>query len=49
MSFLKEFFEFIKVKKKYWLLPILLFLIVFGGLVVLSEGTVIAPLIYTIF
>jgi hypothetical protein len=49
MSFLKEFFEFIKVRKKYWLLPILLFLIVFGGLVVLSEGTVIAPLIYTIF
>ena len=49
MSFLKEFFEFIKVRKKYWLLPILLFLVFFGGLIVLSQGSAVAPLIYTIF
>jgi hypothetical protein len=49
MSFLKEFWEFINVRKKYWLLPILLFLVMFGGLIILSEGSVIAPLIYTIF
>ena len=49
MSFLIEFFEFIKKKKKYWLLPILLFLVFFGGLIVLSQGSAVAPLIYTIF
>tara|TARA_B100000780_G_C20958281_1_gene382373 strand:- start:73 stop:222 length:150 start_codon:yes stop_codon:yes gene_type:complete len=49
MSFLIEFFEFIKVRKKYWLLPILLFLVFFGGLIVLSQGSAVAPLIYTIF
>ena len=49
MSFLKEFFEFIKVRKKYWLLPIILFLFLLGGLLVVTEGTSVAPLIYTIF
>ncbi|MDA7572820.1 DUF5989 family protein [Candidatus Pelagibacter sp.] len=49
MSFLIEFWEFLKVRKKYWLLPILLFLVVFGGLIVLSQGSAIAPFIYTIF
>tara|TARA_B100000780_G_C20822811_1_gene326940 strand:- start:206 stop:355 length:150 start_codon:yes stop_codon:yes gene_type:complete len=49
MSFLKEFWEFLKFRKKYWLLPILLVLIVFGGLIVLSQGSAIAPFIYTIF
>ena len=49
MDFLKEFWEFIKVRKKYWLLPILLVLVLFGGLIVLSQGTAVAPFIYTIF
>ena len=49
MSFIKEFFEFLKVRKKYWLLPIILILFIFGGLVVLTQGTAVAPFIYTIF
>ena len=49
MSFLREFWEFLKVRKKYWLLPILLVLVLFGGLIVLSQGSAVAPLIYTIF
>jgi hypothetical protein len=49
MSFLKEFFEFLKERKKYWLLPIIIVLALFGSLIVLSQGTVIAPFIYTIF
>ena len=49
MDFLKEFWEFLKVRKKYCLLPILLVLVLFGGLIVLSQGSAIAPFIYTIF
>jgi hypothetical protein len=49
MSFLIEFWEFLKIRKKYWLLPILLVLVLFGGLIVLSQGSAIAPFIYTIF
>ena len=49
MDFLKEFWEFLKVRKKYWLLPILLVLILFGGLIVLNQGTAVSPFIYTIF
>ncbi len=49
MSFLKEFLEFLRVRKKYWLLPILLVLVLFGGLIILSQGSAIAPFIYTIF
>tara|TARA_B100001287_G_C22499906_1_gene443128 strand:+ start:115 stop:264 length:150 start_codon:yes stop_codon:yes gene_type:complete len=49
MEFLKEFVEFLRVRKKYWLLPIILFLLAFGGLVVLTQGSAVAPFIYTIF
>ena len=49
MSFLKEFWEFIKHRKKCWLLPILIVLVLFGGLIILSQGSAIAPFIYTIF
>ena len=49
MEFLKEFWEFLKVRKKYWLLPIIIVLVLFGGLIILSQGSVIAPFIYTIF
>jgi|TARA_B100000768_G_scaffold176677_1_gene189766 hypothetical protein len=49
MDFLKEFWLYLKIRKKYWLIPILLFLVLFGGLLIVSEGSVIAPFIYTIF
>ena len=49
MEFLKEFLEFLKVRKKYWLLPILLVLVLFGALIILSQGSAVAPFIYTIF
>ena len=49
MDFIKEFFNFLLVRKKYWLLPILAVLLLFGGLVILSQGSTIAPLIYAIF
>jgi competence protein ComGC len=49
IEFLKEFWDFIKNRKKYWLLPILIVLVLFGVLIVLSQGTAVAPFIYTIF
>jgi hypothetical protein len=49
ISFLKEFWQFLKVRKKYWLLPIIIVLVLFGALIVLTQGTAIAPFIYTIF
>ena len=49
MEFIKEVIEFIIVRKKYWLIPILLVLFLFGGLIVLTQGTAVAPFIYTIF
>ena len=49
ISFLKEFWEFLKYRKKYWLLPIIIVLVLFGSLIVLTQGTAIAPFIYTIF
>ena len=49
MSFLKEFWDFLKFRKKYWLLPIIIVLLLFGGLIILSQGSAVAPFIYTIF
>lgn len=49
MSFIREFWQFIRVRKKFWLLPIIIILFIFGGLIVLTQGTAIAPFIYTIF
>ncbi len=49
MEFLKEFWDFLRVRKKYWLLPILLVLLIFGGLIILAQGSAVAPFIYTIF
>ena len=49
MEFLKEFWEFLHARKKYWLLPIIIVLVLFGGLIILSQGSVVAPFIYTIF
>jgi hypothetical protein len=49
MSFLKEFWNFLRVRRKFWLLPILVFLFIFGGLIILSQGSAIAPFIYVLF
>ena len=49
MSFLREFLRFIAARKKYWLAPVFLIMLLLGGLLVLSKGSVLAPLIYTIF
>ena len=49
MAFLKEFWTFLRVRKKFWLLPIIVMMVVFGGLVVLSQGSAVAPFVYTIF
>lgn len=49
MSFFKEFLEFLGARKKYWLFPILFVLLIFGGLIVLSQGSAVAPFIYTLF
>jgi|TARA_B100001029_G_C14701509_1_gene255145 hypothetical protein len=49
LSFLKEFWDFLKERKKYWLLPIMIVLAFFGILIVLSQGSAVAPFIYTIF
>ena len=49
MDFIKEFWEFLKVRKKYWLLPIIIVLMFFGLLIVFTEGSAVAPFIYQIF
>jgi hypothetical protein len=49
MDFLVELWRFMRVRKKFWLLPILIMMVVFGGLVVLTEGSAFAPFIYTLF
>ena len=49
MNFLREFWEFLTLRKKYWLYPILLVLVMFGALIILSQGSAVAPFIYTIF
>jgi len=49
ISFFREFWEFLRERKKYWLLPIIIVLAIFGALIVLSQGSAVAPFIYTIF
>ena len=49
MAFVLELWAFMRVRKKFWMLPIMVMMAVFGGLVVLSKGSVIAPFIYTLF
>jgi hypothetical protein len=49
MSFLSEVWRFLRVRKKFWLLPIILVMLVLGGLLVLAQGSAIAPFIYTLF
>jgi hypothetical protein len=49
MSIVVELWQFMRVRKKFWLLPSLLMMALFGGLIVLTQGTAVAPFIYTIF
>ena len=49
MSFIKEFWGFMRLRKKFWLFPIMFVMVLFGGLIVLSQGSAIAPFIYTLF
>jgi hypothetical protein len=49
MDFLIELWAFMRTRKKFWLLPVFVMMVVFGGLVVLSQGSAVAPFIYTIF
>ncbi len=49
IDFLREFWEFLSERKKYWLLPIIIVLALFGILIVLSQGSAVAPFIYAIF
>ena len=49
MSFALELWAFMRVRKKFWMLPMMVMMAIFGGLVILSKGSVIAPFIYTLF
>ena len=49
ISILAEFWDFMKVRKKWWLMPIILALVLIGALIVLTEGSAVAPFIYTLF
>ena len=49
MKFLKELFMFLRVRKKLWLAPIIIVVLVLGSLLVLAQGSVVAPFIYTLF
>ena len=49
MSFVAEFWRFLRVRKKYWLAPILIVIAMVGGLLVLAQGSAVAPFIYTLF
>jgi hypothetical protein len=48
-SFVKELWAFLRVRKKYWLLPILIMMVLLGALIVMTQGSAIAPFIYTLF
>lgn len=49
MSFLKELWSFLKARKKFWLLPIIVVMLLLGALIVLAQGSAVAPFIYTLF
>jgi hypothetical protein len=49
MIFLREFWGFMRERKKFWLLPIFIMMFLFGGPVVLTQGSAVAPFIYTVF
>jgi hypothetical protein len=49
MSFLKELWAFMRARKKYWLIPILVMMAMLGALIVMAQGSAVAPFIYTLF
>jgi hypothetical protein len=49
MSIFRELWEFMRVRKKFWLLPIVIIMVLLGGLLVLAQGSAVAPFIYTLF
>ena len=49
MEFIREYWAFLRVRKKLWLAPIIVIMVVLGGLIILTEGTVVAPFVYTLF
>ena len=49
MSMIAKLWRFMRARKKYWLAPIILLMFIFGGLIVITQGTAVAPFIYTIF
>jgi hypothetical protein len=49
MSLLRELWVYMKTRKKFWLIPIIVMMVIFGGLVILTKGSAVAPFIYTIF
>jgi uncharacterized protein DUF5989 len=49
VAFMSELWDFLRTRKKYWLLPIVLMMVAFGGLLLLAQGSAVAPFIYTLF
>jgi len=49
IEFIRELWDFIKVRKKFWLIPIILMLLLIGGIIVFSEGSAVAPFLYALF
>ncbi len=49
MNFLKELWNFLRSRKKLWLMPIIIVMVIIGGLLVLAQGSVVAPFVYTLF
>lgn len=49
MSFISELWQFIRERRKFWLIPVIVMMVILGGLVVLAKGSAVAPFIYTIF
>jgi hypothetical protein len=49
MDFLVEFWRFVRARKKFWLLPVMIIMAILGGIIVLTQGTVFAPFIYALF
>ena len=49
MDFLVELWRFMRVRKKFWLVPVLIMMVIFGGLVILTKGSAVAPYVYTLF
>lgn len=49
MAMVNEMWRFLRVRKKFWLLPVLIVMLLFGGLLILTQGSAVAPFIYTLF